>query len=204
VRILIVDDHGVVRRGLRWLIEKQPGWVVVGEAISGTEGVALAADLRPDVTCLDLSMPGGSGLDVIRQLSEVTHVLVLTASDDEFYACQSFARGALGYLTKDGSEADYVSALTSVAAGRRYVSRRLSAASLGSSIAPTILSKREVAELRLVALGYTNKEIAVRLGVSVKTVETYKARIQEKLSVFSRAEMVHYAIEHGLVDHDTD
>lgn len=202
MRILIADDHRVVRTGLRMLLESHPGFEVVGEASNGLETLQMTRRLRPDLVILDISMPNGSGLAYLRELSPLTRVLVLTMHDDAAYVRQVVQAGGSGYVLKEAADVELLSAIQHVMSGQTYIYPTLAArlvehkASRSGTAVP--LSPRELEVLRLVALGHTNQEIATRLGVGVRTVETYKSRICEKLGVYTRSEMVRYALEHKL------
>lgn len=203
VRLLIADDHRVVRTGLRLLLERQPDVEVVGEASAGAEALAMARELRPDLVILDLSMPGGSGLEVIAALATETRVLVLTMHDDPAYVRQVLRAGGHGYVLKEAADAELLAAMATVAAGRRYVYPTLAAPLLEPTPPVAVprlsLSPRELEVLRLFALGHTFQEIAAQLAVGVRTVETYKTRLCEKLGMHTRAELVRYAIEQRLI-----
>ena len=206
VRVLICDDHALVRAGIAKLLEAERGISVVGEAAGGDEAVAMTHELVPEVVLLDVVMPGRSGIDVLPALlaaGAATRVLVLSMQDDPAYVREAFAAGANGYLLKEAADAELVQAIHEVAAGRRYVHPLLgarlaaaeSAAGRGAQSDP--LSEREHEVLRLLALGHTNQEIAKLLFISIRTAETHRARIMHKLGLKSRAEIVRYALETG-------
>lgn len=202
VRILVADDHRVVRTGLRLLLETRPHLTVVGEASSGAEALAMAQRERPDLVILDLSMPGGSGLEYLRELAKLARVLVLTMHDDLAYVQKVLQAGGSGYVLKEAADVELLAAIEVVAAGQSYVYPTL-AAGLIKAQEPkespaAVLSPRELEVLRLVALGHTNQEIAEQLQVGVRTVETYKNRVGSKLGLHTRSEMVRYALEHKL------
>jgi two-component system, NarL family, response regulator NreC len=206
VRVLIVDDHAVVRTGLRLLLEKQDDMVAVGEAGSVDEAVAEARALKPDLVLLDLAMPGKPGLQAMPALlgdDPDLKVLILSMEDDPRYVREAFAAGARGYLLKEAVANEVVGAIREVAAGGRYVHPELGARlidtepSAGASQADP-LSEREREVLKLLALGHTNHEIAKLLFISVRTAEAHRAHIMKKLELASRAELVRYAIAHGL------
>ena len=202
MRLLIVDDHRVVRSGLRLLLQTQPHLNVVGEASSGAEALELARREQPDLVILDLAMPGGSGLLHLKELARMARVLVLTMHDDVAYVRQVMQAGGCGYVLKEAADVELLAAIEAVAAGQTYIYPTLAARLLQaerpreSQVAP--LSPRELEVLRLVALGHTNQEIAEQLQVGVRTVETYKNRVCEKLGLHTRSEMVRYALEHKL------
>ncbi|MFP5318189.1 MAG: response regulator [Acidimicrobiia bacterium] len=210
VRVALCDDHGVVRSGLRHILEAEPDLTVVGEAASAAEAVELAARRQPDVLVMDVGLPDGSGLGATAEVLRVsphTRVLVLTVHDDVAYLRRAFEAGAAGYLLKEAADVELVQAVRQVAAGRQYVHPAMGAALLAADAPPARLagpggelSERELEVLRLVALGMTNAEIAERLFVSVRTVETHRAHIHQKLNVRSRAELVRLARDAGVLD----
>lgn len=215
-RILLADDHAILRAGLRLLINGQPDLEVVAEADNGVKVLSLAEETQPDLVLLDLTMPGLSGLDVLRALKQVSpasRVLILTMHDDESYLRQALSLGATGYVLKKAVDSELLNALRAVARGETYIhsammgkllngeSSSAGAASEGAAGDPwDTLSQRERDVLRLVALGHTNAEIAERLAISVKTVETYRARGMEKLGFATRAQLVRDALERGMLD----
>jgi DNA-binding NarL/FixJ family response regulator len=209
LKILLADDHKMVREGLRVLLDGQPAMQVVGEAANGQEVLQKAADLKPDVVVMDLSMPELNGLQATECL-QARHpkikVVVLTAHEDESYLGQLCKAGASAYVLKRSAGDDLVQAITKVARGEVYfepslASRALARQMNGSlakrEIAGADLSDREKEVLRLLAWGYSNKEVADELNVSVKTVETYRTRIAEKLGLRSRVQLVQYALRQG-------
>lgn len=211
IRVALCDDHAVVRSGLARIVADEPGFEVVGEAGTADEAVALARAERPDVFVMDLGLPGASGIEATRRVVEVspdTKTLVLTVHDDVAYLRKAFDAGARGYLVKDAADVELVLAIRQVAAGEEYVHPRLGAALLSPGAAGRVagpggeLSERELDVLRLVALGNTNAQIAADLYVSVRTVETHRAHVQQKLGIKARADLVRYAREHGLLDED--
>jgi two-component system response regulator NreC len=211
LRILLADDHAVLRSGLRLLLTNQPGMTVVGEASTGTETLGLAEDLQPDLILLDLSMPALGGLDalsVLRKLAPKTRILILTMHDDPQYLRQALQNGAAGYMLKKAADVELISAIRAVARGDVYVHPSLNRVLLEDILpAPDRalpnqwddLTEREQNVLRLVALGYTSAEIAGQLKLSAKTVETYRARGMEKLGLRNRAALVRFALQHGLI-----
>ncbi len=217
-RILLADDHAILRAGLRLLLNAQPDLEVVGEADNGVKVLSLAETLRPDLILLDLTMPGLGGLDVMRALKQVlpeSRVLILTMHDDESYLRQALALGAAGYVLKKAVDSELLNAIRAVERGETYVHSAVMDKLLGADDAPPgraahdpaadpweALSKREADVLRMVALGHTNAEIAERLAISVKTVETYRARGMEKLGFSTRAQLVRDALERGMLDED--
>ena len=212
IRVALCDDHAVVRSGLRRILSDEDGIEVVGEAGNAADAVALAAAESPDVFVMDLGLPGVNGIDATRQVrdaSPATAVLILTVHDDIAYLRRAFDAGARGYLVKDAADVELVLAVRHVAAGDDYVHPSLGAALLAPEAATARpsgpggeLSEREVDVLRLVALGHTNADIAEELYVSVRTVETHRAHVQQKLGLKARADLVRVAREFGLIDDD--
>lgn len=217
IRILLADDHAVVRAGLRMLLNAQPDMEVVGEAADGREAIEQAEKLSPDVVLLDLTMPGLGGLSalsVIRGKAPGTKVLVLTMHDDEGYLRQVLKAGGSGYVVKKAADMELLSAIRAVQRGETYVHSSLTKALVeevferrgeGKAKAPDRfeeLSEREKEVLRLLARGYTNQQIADALFLSVKTIETYRARLMEKLQLRTRAELVYFALKKGLLTLD--
>jgi DNA-binding NarL/FixJ family response regulator len=211
IRVLIVDDHAVVRSGLRLLLAAQEDIEPVGEAGNAKEGIFQARALKPDVILLDVVMPDQSGLEVLPQLireNEDTKVLVLSMQDDPQYVREAFAAGASGYVLKEAADTEVVGAIREVSRGGRYVHPELGARLIAAEAADRRreaedpLSEREREVLRLLALGHTNQEIAKMLFISVRTAETHRAHIMQKLDLQTRAELVRHAIEHGLLESD--
>jgi two-component system, NarL family, response regulator NreC len=209
IQVLICDDHALVRSGLRRLLESEAIFHVAGEAADAEQGIVAVAELQPDVLLLDVAMPGRSGIEALpdlRAASPETRVLVLSMQDDPSYVRQAFAAGADGYLVKEAADADLVQAIQDVAGGHQYVHPSVGArmaaleaeAHQRAEIDP--LSGRENEVLRLLALGHTNQEIARLLFISVRTVESHRARIMQKLRSSSRAELVRYALASGVLE----
>jgi two-component system response regulator NreC len=208
IRVLIVDDHAIVRSGLRYVLESASGIAVVGEAGDARNAVFEARSKQPDVILMDVVMPGTSGIDAIPDVLAVspqTCVLVLSMQDDPRYVRQAFAAGATGYILKEAADTDVVAAIREVAAGGQYLhpalgARMVAADASGVRKAQTDpLSSRERDVLRLLALGHTNHEIAAILFLSVRTAETHRAQIMKKLHLQTRAELVRHAMAHGLM-----
>ncbi len=209
LRILLADDHKVVRDGLRLLIDGQPDMRVVGEAANGKEVLVQARELKPDVIVMDLSMPEMNGLQATERLRAEhpgLRVLALTAHEDEGYLSQLCRAGAAGYVLKRSAGDELITAIGTVARGGVYfdaslaskaLARRMKGSPSGPAAGAAELSEREREVLTRLAWGYSNKEIAGDLALSVKTVETYKVRVGEKLGLRSRAEMVQYALRQG-------
>jgi two-component system, NarL family, response regulator NreC len=205
IRVVIADDHAVVRRGLRQVLDADEGFDVVAEAsdLAGARRYVLGH--RPDVLVLDLNLPEGLSLNSIPELRAEfpeTQVVVLTMQNEPAYARQALTAGALGYVLKEAAESELVEAVRRAAVGDTYLNPRLGArvAAEPPPGPPDGLSEREVEVLRMIALGHTNAEIAGQLYLSVRTVETHRAHIQQKLRLGSRADLVRYALEHKLVE----
>jgi two-component system response regulator NreC len=204
ITLVIADDHTVVRKGLRLLIDAEPGLRVVAEAGDVPDAVRLTKAHRPTVLVLDLNMPGGSSLEAIPDLAAgETAVVVLTMQDDPSFARQALQAGANGFVLKEAADDELLQAIRLAAAGDTYLNPRL-----GAKLAaqpdkpdgpPDDLTEREVEVLRLIALGHTNSEIGEQLFLSTRTVETHRAHIQQKLRRSTRADLVRYALEHDLV-----
>ncbi len=205
LRIVIADDHSVVRRGLRQLLEGESGLEVVAEADDIDSARRYTRGHKPDVLILDLNMPGGSTLDAIPEIREEspdTKIVILTMQNEPAYAREALGAGVLGYVLKEAADTELVEAVKRAAAGDTYLNPRLGArvAAAPQPGPPDGLSDRELEVLRMIALGHTNAEIAQTLFLSVRTVETHRAHIQQKLRLASRAELVHYALEHRLIE----
>ena len=206
IRVVIADDHAVVRTGLRMLLEAQEDLHVVAEAGDVPTAMQVIRAHRPTVAVLDLNMPGGSGLEAIPALRESTPetaIVVLTMQDDPAFARQALQDGALGFVLKESADDELLEAVKLAARGDTYLNprlgARLAAAPPAPSGPPDGLSDRELDVLRLIALGHTNTEIGEQLYLSTRTVETHRAHIQQKTRMSTRAELVRYAIEHGLI-----
>ncbi len=211
IRVLLADDHAILRSGVRLHLASEPDIDVVAEAEDGALAVKRTAETLPDVAVLDITMPGTSGIEVIdrvRQVSPKTRVLILTMHDDPAYLRAALAAGAAGYMVKTGADTELMAAIRAVHRGQSYVSVSLSDSSLDKVLAERqqggegnvgILSERERQVLTMVAYGHTYKEIADELNVSVKTVETYRTRLGEKLGLRSRVDLVRYALENELL-----
>ena len=211
IRVLIADDHAVLRAGLRMLINAQPDMEAVGEAENTDATLAQIERLSPDVVLLDISMPGGGGLRVLWALQQVhpaPRILVLTMHEDDEYLREALRLGAAGYIVKSAADQELLAAIRSVMQGNVYIHPSMTRALLDNLLPTTeslsqdpwdTLSEREQQVIRLVAMGYTNREVAAQLHLSVKTVETYRARAMEKLGFRTRAQLVQYAARRGFL-----
>ncbi|MBN2370238.1 MAG: response regulator transcription factor [Vicinamibacteria bacterium] len=207
-RVFVIDDHAVVRRGLRQILEESPEATLAGEAGSGAEALTRLRQTHCDVVVLDISLPDCNGLDLLRQIRSQhprLAVLILTMHAEEPYAVRALRAGAAGYLTKDGAAEELLAAIRKVAAGGRYLSSALAetlAVRIGAGtreLPHERLSDREFQVLCLMATGQSLTEIANTLGVSVKTVSTHRARMLEKMHLRNNAELIQYAVRHDLV-----
>ncbi|MFI9838141.1 response regulator [Nonomuraea sp. NPDC051941] len=199
LRVMIVDDHPIVREGLRGMLQAEPDLEVVGEAGSGDEAVVVVPRLRPDVILMDLRMPGGDGVSAIERLGPGHRVIVLTTYEDDGEILRAVSAGAAGYLLKDVSRADLASAVRAAAGGRTVLSPSVAARLAGRRPAMPVLSEREREVLELVAQGLTNGEIGRRLFIGEATVKTYLLRVFGKLGVSDRTSAVLAALDLGLV-----
>jgi two-component system, NarL family, response regulator NreC len=209
VRVLIVDDHAVVRAGLAMLVDAEEDLETVGEAGNARDAIFEARSSKPDVVLMDVMMPEQSGIEALPQLLREhpgTKVLILSMQDDPRYVREAFEAGASGYVLKEAADAEVVAAIREVAGGGRYVHPELGARLVAAEseerrrAEDDPLSEREREVLRLLALGHTNQEIAKQLYISVRTAETHRAHIMQKLRLSSRAELVRYALGQGLLD----
>ncbi len=214
ISILLADDHAVLRAGLRMLINTQPDMVVIAEAADGNEAVRRATETKPDVVVMDITMPAMGGIQAIEQIRRAlpeTQVLVLTMHDDTGYLRSALAAGASGYVVKKSADSELISAINAVHRGQMFVDLASSSQTIQDALLnrPTndqgrpdtksLLSEREKIVLILVAQGFTNQQAAQRLCLSVKTIETYRMRLAEKLGMRDRAELTRYALEIGLI-----
>src|SRR5271167_2677831 len=205
IGIVLADDHAVVRSGLRLLLDSEPDFEVLAEAADIDSARRYVRGHHPRVLVLDLNMPGGSSLQAIPALraeSPGTQIVVLTMQQEPAFAREALGAGALGYVLKEAADEELVEAVRRAAVGESYLNPRLGAriASEPPPGPPDDLSEREVDVLRLIALGHTNAEIGNRLYLSVRTVETHRSHIQQKLRLSTRAELVGYALDRGLID----
>jgi two-component system, NarL family, response regulator NreC len=210
IRILIADDHGVLRAGLRALLNSEVDLEVVDEATDGDGALLLAAELRPDVVLLDFSMPGPGGVEVTRRLHAAlpeTRVLILTVHEDDNLLREALQAGAAGYIIKRAVESELINAIRAVARGDLYVHPAMTRALLAPPATPPpakkrepeSLSPREIEVLRLIAKGYTNSQIAAEFGLSVRTVESHRANLMGKLGLQNRVELVRWAMDQKLL-----
>jgi DNA-binding NarL/FixJ family response regulator len=212
LRILVADDHGLVRRGARAVLNSRPGWRVVGEAANGREAVQKAKELKPDVAVVDIGMPELDGVEVTRQIREEvpdTKVLVLTMHESDQMVSQALDAGASGYLLKSDLTDYLPKAVKAVSEGKRFLTPQVSEIVLEGFLKArsqhqqgerTVrATPRETQIIRLLAEGKSNKEIATALGIAVSTVETHRSKIMSKLGFHSLAELIHYAIRQGLI-----
>ncbi|MCS7314223.1 MAG: response regulator transcription factor [Bryobacterales bacterium] len=212
IRILLADDHAVVRKGLRFLLERQPGMEVVGEASDGREAVRLAAELKPHVVVMDIGMPQLNGIEAAAQIVKQNpqiHVVMLSVHSDESYLLRALTAGAKGYLLKDSAEEDLVRAVQVAAQGKPFFSPVISEKLLedymrylqqrGLKDSYDLLTDREKEILQLLAEGKSNKEVATLLNLSPYTVETHRTHIMQKLNLHNTAEIVLYAVRKGII-----
>ncbi len=209
--IVLADDHAIVRSGLRMLLDAEPGFEVVAEAGSVEEVVRKVRAYKPRVLVLDVSMPGGPSVNAIPEITAAspnTGIVVLTMEDEPRFARSALRAGALGFVLKEAADSELVEAVRAATMGLRYLDPQLGAAIAAQPDDPVglpdNLSEREVEVLRMVAFGYTNTEIAQKLFLSVRTVESHRAHVQQKVGRTTRADLVAYAREHGLLQSDTD
>jgi DNA-binding NarL/FixJ family response regulator len=209
LRILVADDHAVVRQGLKLLINSQPDMTVVGEAADGAAVLQQAAAVEPDIVVMDLSMPGMNGLVATRALKKArpsVEVVALTRHDDETFLQEVLRAGASGYVLKQSNPVEFLQAIRAVAAGGVYLDPAmtprvadglLAKASVARDPTPSPISERETDVLRLIAVGHSNKEVAAQLKISVKTVEVHKANAMKKLGLAGRVDLIRYGVLQG-------
>ena len=209
IRVLVVDDHAIVRSGLRRVLDAEPDIETVSEAENAERAVFEAMEHKPDIVLMDVVMPGKSGIEGLPALLQAVpsvQVLILSMQDDPRYVREAFEAGASGYVLKEAADTEVITAVRAVAGGERYVHPALGARLLAAEMAERKraesdpLSEREREVLRLLALGHTNQEIAKLLYISVRTAETHRAHIMQKLRLSSRAELVRYALAEGLLE----
>ena len=214
MRILLADDHGIVRRGLKSLLESQPGLEVVGEAADGLDALRLCGELAPDLLIIDISMPLMNGIEVAsraQKLEPAPAVIILSMHADESYIMRALGAGARGYLVKDATDEDLLPAVRAVAAGKPFFSPTVAAVLMedyvrqlrarGLSDSYDLLTDREREVLQLLAEGRSNKEVASLLDVGLSTVETHRANLMQKLNLHNTAEIVLYAVRKGIIVH---
>jgi len=212
LRILVADDHTLVRQGLRKIVESQPGWVVVGEAGDGRDAVQQTMDLQPDVVIMDIAMPRLNGVEAVQQIERRNpnaRVLVLSMYSDEAYVTRAVRAGAAGYLLKDSADVDLIQAVSAVSEGKSFFSPAVARVLLDEYVRQLAergiadrfdtLSEREREVFQLIAEGHSNKEVATMLHISPTTVETHRAHIMEKLDLHSTADIVLCAVRKGIV-----
>ena len=212
IRVLLADDHTLIRAGLRMVVVSQPDFTVVGEASDGREAVALAAQLKPNVVVMDIGMPSLNGIEACRQIHDSllgTQVIMLSMHSDEGYVLRALKAGAKGYMLKDSAEADLASAIRAVTAGKSFFSPAVSKILLedymrklkrtGAEDSFDLLSPREREVLQLVAEGKSSKEVANLLSLSVYTVETHRAKVMQKLNLHNIPELILYAVRKGVI-----
>lgn len=206
VRIVLADDHAVVRAGLRMLLESEPDFEVVAEVGDSDAAERSVRGHHPDILMLDLNMPGRPTLEVIPEIVEKspdTRIVVLTMQDDPAFAREALRAGAVGYVLKEAADDELVQAVRLASQGQTYLHPRLGAKLAAQVDRPRrrdLLTERELDVLRMIALGYTNREIADEFVLSVRTVESHRAHIQQKLDLATRAELVRYALDNGIID----
>lgn len=211
IRVLLADDHAIVREGVSYLLDAQSDMEVVGGAETASEAVALAVKMRPDIVVMDISLPGLSGIEATRQVLQAfpsTHVLILSMHSSPEHVYQAFNAGALGYVLKEAAGTELVTAVRTVHAGRVYISTRLPhevidrySRERATSNPLQSLSTRERQVLELVVEGYSSAEIGISLSLSPKSVDTYRSRIMRKLSIWDLPGLVKFAIRHGLTSY---
>jgi len=210
VRIILVDDHAVLRDGVRMVLESQEGFRVVGTADNGADAVQLADDLQPDIAVLDVAMPNMNGLEATREITQRcpnTRVVILSMYDNEEYLREALRAGAAAYVLKRAAAKELVSAIQTVRQGESYLDPALTRTLISDYVrqvervdeAPDSLTDRELEVLKLVAEGFTNRQIALKLTISIKTVQTHRANLMDKLNLHDRTELVRYAIRRGLI-----
>jgi len=216
ISILLADDHHIVRQGLRSLLESASGsgtYIIVGEASDGLQAVELAERLRPQVTVMDLMMPGLGGLEATRRIHTLTRVIILSMHANEAYVLEALQTGAYGYVLKDSTASDLIQAIQTVMEGRRYLSAPLSERAIEAYVEKaqprsldgyTTLTTREREVLQLVAEGYSTSDISNRLSISPRTVEIHRSNVMHKLNLRSQIDLVRYALRKGLLPMDEE
>jgi DNA-binding NarL/FixJ family response regulator len=208
IRIVLADDHTVVREGFRMVLETQDGFQVVGEARDGLEAISLVERLRPDVLVVDLMMPGINGLEVVRQMRKLTHIVVLTMHDHEAYVLEALRNGAYGYVLKDATTKELLEAIQKAAIGQRFLSAPFADraielyAQMNSAESEDpyeTLTDREREVLQLVGQGHSNLEVGELLRISPRTVEVHRAKLMRKLNIKSQMDLMRYAMQRGII-----
>ncbi|HZG67246.1 MAG TPA: response regulator transcription factor [Herpetosiphonaceae bacterium] len=210
VRILLADDHAMLRDGVRMVLEAHPGFEVVGTADNGAEAVALAHSLQPDIAVLDVAMPELNGLDATREIRACcpeTEIVILSMHEGEDYLREALRAGAAGYVLKRAAAKELVGAIQAVQRGESYLDPALTRTLISdyvrkvdrTDLPADALTERELEVLKLVAEGFTNRQIAARLDISIKTVQSHRANLMDKLDLHDRTELVRYAIRRGLI-----
>ena len=210
VRILLADDHAMLRDGVRMVLEAHPGFEVVGTADNGAEAVALAHSLQPDIAVLDVAMPELNGLDATREIRACcpeTEIVILSMHEGEDYLREALRAGAAGYVLKRAAAKELVGAILAVQRGESYLDPALTRTLISdyvrkvdrTDLPADALTERELEVLKLVAEGFTNRQIAARLDISIKTVQSHRANLMDKLDLHDRTELVRYAIRRGLI-----
>jgi two-component system, NarL family, response regulator NreC len=211
IRVLIADDHAIVRAGLRTLIHSEPTMELVGEAAGGYEAIDLIEKAQPEVLVLDLSMPDLDGIAVIKKIKPrfpTLRILILTIHEDEGLLRAALKSGASGYILKGAAESELISAIRLILRGKLYVDPSMVRKLLSDDIAPAVqplppteaLTPRETEVLKLIVQGYTNRQIGDELNISIRTAESHRANLSEKLGLHNRVELVRFAKEHGLIE----
>ncbi len=210
IRVLLADDHSIVRAGLRRIVEDSEDMEVIAEASDGNEAIRKALEKLPDVAVIDVSMPGADGLEVLLQLKSRhpdMRVIILTMYEEEQYVIRAFEAGAMGYITKKSAPEQLTDAIRRVCSGSRYITPEIAemlalrmARGVGDRSLPDSLSRRELQVLRRLAMGHTNREIADAYRISIKTVDTYRFRLLKKLNLRNNAELSRFAIQNRLID----
>lgn len=211
IKLVLADDHHVVREGFKMVLESQDDFLVIGEASDGLEAKRLVEQLKPDVLVVDLMMPGINGLEVVRQVNKLTRVVVLSMHNDEAYVVEALRNGALGYVLKDSTKFELITAIRKAAENQHYLSEPFAKkaiemytkmASVEDSDPYSTLTTREREVLQLVAQGLSNNEVGLKLSISPRTVEVHRANVMRKLDLKSQADLIRFALKRGLMGLD--